>query len=48
METTMTVNRKIQINRVIAVQGLSAGDAADQVNTRIYEAREYLKRRALR
>lgn len=41
----MKINRKAQIDRVIAAQGLSRADAADQVNTRIYEARQYLKRR---
>lgn len=41
----MKINLKVQIDRVVAVQGLSRADAADQVNARIYEARQYLKRR---
>lgn len=37
-----------QIDRVIAAQGLSRSEAAEQVQHRIYEAREYIKRRAAR
>ena len=44
----MKINRKAQIARVIAAQGLTREDAAEQVNGRIYEAREYLKRRGHR
>jgi len=44
----MKINRKAQIDRVIAAQGLSREDAADQVNGRIYEAHQYLKARAAR
>ena len=44
----MNINRKTQIARVIAVQGLSRVDAADQVATRLYEARKYLKSRSNR
>lgn len=42
------LDRKSQIERVIAVQGLSRAEAAEQVNGRLYEAREYLKRRSSR
>lgn len=41
----MRINIKTQIDRVIAVQGLSRADAHDQVSARIYEARQYLKAR---
>ncbi len=41
----MKINRKAQIARVIAAQGLSVSEASEQVNGRLYEAREYLKRR---
>ena len=44
----MKINRRAQIDRVIAVQGLSRADAADQLNTRMCEARRYLKSRARR
>jgi hypothetical protein len=44
----MTINLNSHIAKVIAAQGLSRADAADQVRTRLYEAREYLKRRAER
>jgi len=43
----MNINRKRQIDRVVSAQGLSRDDAADQVNTRIYEARQYLARRRM-
>jgi len=42
------MNRSKQIAKVITAQGLSRKDAADQVNTRIYEARQYLKHRSAR
>lgn len=42
----MKINRKSQIDRVIAAQGLSVAEASEQVSGRIYEAREYLKLRA--
>lgn len=44
----MTINRNRQIARVIAAQGLSRADAIDQINGRLYEARQYLKARAQR
>lgn len=44
----MNINRKTQIARVIAVQGLTPSEASEQINGRIYEAREYLKRRGQR
>lgn len=44
----MKINLKTQIDRVIAVQGLSRADAHDQVSTRIYEAHQYLKARGAR
>ena len=37
-----------QIEKVIAAQGLSKADAADQIRGRVYEARQYLKQRAAR
>jgi len=40
------INRHIE--RVIAAQGLGRADAADQVGCRIYDARQYLQRRAVR
>ena len=42
------MNIQSQIDRVIAAQGLSRADAADQVRLRGYEARQYLKARAQR
>lgn len=42
------IDRKSQIARVVAVQGLSTSEAAEQVDGRIYEARQYLRRRAAR
>lgn len=44
----MKINRKSQIDRVIAAQGLSVVEASEQVSGRIYEAREYIKQRAKR
>lgn len=44
----MKINRKSQIDRVIAAQGLSAAEASEQVSGRIYEALEYIKQRAKR
>lgn len=44
----MNINIKAQIDRVLAVQDLTVGEAYDQVNTRIYEARRYLKSRRRR
>lgn len=44
----MNINRKAQIARVIAAQGLTVSEASEQVSGRIYEAREYIKRRASR
>lgn len=44
----MKINRKAQIDRVIAAQGLTVTEASEQVSGRIYEAREYLKRRGQR
>lgn len=44
----MKINRKSQIDRVIAAQGLSSAEASEQVSGRIYEALEYLKQRATR
>lgn len=44
----MRINRKTQIARVIAVQGLTVAEASEQVSGRIYEALEYLKRREQR
>ncbi len=44
----MNINRKTQIARVIAVQGLTPSEASEQINGRIYEAREYLKCRGQR
>ncbi len=44
----MKINLRTQIARVIAAQGLSRADAADQINGRIYEARLYLKAREAR
>lgn len=44
-DRTMKINRKSQIARVIAAQGLTPVEASEQVSGRIYEANEYLKRR---
>lgn len=44
----MKINRQSQIARVIAVQGLTPTEASEQVSGRIYDAIEYLKRRAQR
>lgn len=44
----MKINRKAQIDREVAAQGLSRADAADLLNIRIYEAIQYLKVRAAR
>ena len=44
----LKINMKRQIVKVQAVQGLSTADAADQIRGRLYEARQYLKQRALR
>lgn len=44
----MTIDRTIQIARVIAAQGLTRADANDQINSRLYEARQYLNARAQR
>lgn len=44
----MKINRRTQIDRVIAAQGLSAVEASEQVSGRVYEAIEYLKQRAKR
>ena len=43
---TMKINLKAQIARVIAAQGMSRTDALDQINGRVYDARQYIKRRA--
>lgn len=44
----MKINRKAQIARVIAAQGLSVSEASEQVSGRVYEALKYLKRREQR
>jgi hypothetical protein len=44
----MQIDMANQIDRVVAAQGLSRADAADQVRGRLYEARQYLKKRATR
>lgn len=46
--TGRPLDRRTQIARVMTVQGITRDEAADQINTRIYEARQYLKRRAKR
>lgn len=47
-KTAGSMNRQRHIDRVVSVQGLSRADAAEQLDGRIYEARQYLKRRAER
>lgn len=42
------MNMQRQIEKVIAAQGISKDDAADQIRGRVYEARQYLKIRAQR
>lgn len=44
----MKINRKAQIARVIAAQGLLVSEASEQVSGRVYEALKYLKRREQR
>lgn len=44
----MKINRKAQIARVIAAQGLSVSEASEQVSGRVYEALKYLKCREQR
>ena len=45
---TKSLDRRAQIARVMAMQGLPVGDATDQLNGRIYEARKYIKERSAR
>lgn len=42
------MNIEHQIAKVAAAQGLNRADAVDQIQSRIYEARQYLKARAQR
>lgn len=44
----MRINITRQIEKVQDAQGLNAADARDQINGRVYEARQYLKLRASR